>query len=145
MAFVWCQVTKHRLRVCFAAFVRARNRVDPGLMPLILLVRSTPAGERVWVWLRTGLDVTELEARSAMIAVACWASTVQVIGSNRFAALVRLDVTRRDPLTGLVSSPLVGGIPPQRPVPVEGDPFDGLGLDLHDIPDMPMADGNGRR
>ena len=49
--------TRHRLRVCFAAFIRARNRIDPGLAPLILLARPTPAGERVWVWLRTGLDV----------------------------------------------------------------------------------------
>ena len=137
MAFGWCQITRHRLRVCFAAFIRTNNRVDPGLTPLILLIRATPAGERVWLWLRPGLDLAELEARSAKIAVACWASTVQVIASRRFAALVRLDITRRDPLTGLVTSPLVGGIPTQPPVPVEGDPFEGLGLDLLDVPETP--------
>jgi hypothetical protein len=145
VAFVWAQVTRHRLRVCFAAFIRARNRIDPGLSPLILRVRSTPAGERVWLWLRPGLDATELDDRSAKIAVACWASAVQVLASRRFAALVRLDITRRDPLTGLVPSPLLGGVPTQRPVPVEGDPFDGLGLDLVDVPNAPITEGSGRR
>jgi hypothetical protein len=137
VAFGWCQITRHRLRVCFAAFIRINNRVDPGLTPLILLIRATPAGERVWLWLRPGLDLAELEARSAKIAVACWASTVQVVASRRFAALVRLDITRRDPLTGLVTSPLVGGIPTQPLVPIEGDPSEGLGLDLLGVPETP--------
>ena len=98
VAFAWCAIVRHRLRVCFAAFIRSRNRLDPGLAPVILTARPTPAGERVWVWLRTGLDIDELERSTAKLAVACWASEVQVCGSRRFAALVRLDVTRRDPL-----------------------------------------------
>ena len=89
--------------------------------------------------------MADLEVRTQKIAVACWASAVQVVASRRFAALVRLDIARRDPLTGLVGSPLVGGIPAQRPVPIEGDPVAGLGLDLADVPDLPVAEGTGRR
>jgi hypothetical protein len=130
----WCAITRHRLRVCFAAFIRARNRLDPGLGPLILLARPTPAGERVWVWLRTGLDVAELESRTAKMAVACWASEVQVTPSQRFAALVRVDVTRRDPLTALVGSPLVGLVD-DHSTPAIGPAVDvsRLALDLADV------------
>ncbi len=35
-AALWCVIVRHRLRVCFAAFIRARNRLDPGTVPLIL-------------------------------------------------------------------------------------------------------------
>jgi hypothetical protein len=134
VGLVWCGITRHRLRVCFAAFIRARNRLDPGLGPLILLARPTPAGERVWVWLRTGLDVAELESRTAKMAVACWASDVQVTPSRRFAALVRVDVTRRDPLTALVGSPLPGLIAADA-APAAGSAVDvsRLALDLADV------------
>ena len=135
---VWCAITRHRLRACFAAFIRARNRVNPGLAPWILLARPTPAGERVWVWLRTGLDVGELESRTEKIAVACWASGVQVSSSRRFAALVRLDIGRRDPLRVVISSPLAD-VPdlrtPPGPVPAE---VLNLPLDLDDVPPEPV-------
>lgn len=144
-ALLWCVIVRHRLRVCFAAFIRARNRLDPGMVPLILTARPTPAGERVRVWLRTGLDVAELEANAAKIAVTCWASEVQVLASRRFAALVRLDITRRDPLTGVVGSPLLDGIPGHRPTPVEVDPLMPLGLDLDDVPEEPTPEKASRR
>jgi hypothetical protein len=132
-AWVWCAIVRHRLRLSFAAFLRSRNRIDVrGAQPLILLARPTPAGERVWVWLRPGLDLEELENNTAKLAVACWAASVRVAcWSPRHAALVRIDVTRRDPLTGLVVSPLVGLVPPSpaRPVPADGDPLGGLDLD----------------
>jgi len=136
VAFVWCAIVRHRLRVCFAAFIRARNQIHPGLAPLILLARPTPAGERVWVWLRTGLDIGELENRTAMIAVACWASDVQVTGSRRYAALVRIDVTRRDPLTRLVTSPLsrlIPGAPARAETTVD---VPAAGLDLDEVPEI---------
>lgn len=136
VAFVWCQITRHRLQMCFAAFVRATNRVTPGLVPLVLSVRSTPAGERAWVWLRPGLDVADLQERADKIAVACWARSVQVVASPRFAALVRVDVTRRDPLARLVASPLPADIPARCQAPTATvDPVDGLGLDLADVPE----------
>jgi hypothetical protein len=135
VAWGWCAVVRHRLRLCFAEFVRAAARVSPGCLPLILLARPTPAGERVWVWLRPGLDLAELEGRVDKLAVACWASEVRVVrASDRYAALVRVDITRRDPLTALVPSPLApvagpAGEPVAPPVRVW------LGLDLPDVPE----------
>ena len=141
LAWVWCAIVRHRLRLSFAAFLRSRNRIHVrGAQPLILLARPTPAGERVWVWLRPGLDLEELESNAARLAVACWASSVRVAcTSPRHAALVRVDVTRRDPLIGLVGSPLAELVPPapERPEQTGGDPFGGL--DLDQVPE-PVAD-----
>jgi hypothetical protein len=132
-AWVWCAIVRHRLRLSFSAFLRSRNRIHVrGAQPLILLARPTPAGERVWVWLRPGLDLEELENNTTKLAVACWASTVRVAcTSQRHAALVRIDVSRRDPLTRLVASPLVELVPDPlpRPVPADGDAAGGLDLD----------------
>jgi hypothetical protein len=137
-AWMWCAIVRHRLRLSFAAFLRSRNRIHiRGAQPLILLARPTPAGERVWVWLRPGLDLDELETNTSKLAVACWASTVRVActSPNR-AALVRIDVTRRDPLIKLVDSPLVGLMPaaPAWLEPVAGSGPTG-GLDLDDVPE----------
>ena len=107
-AVVWCAVVRHRLRLCFAEFIRSANRVRPGSSPLILLARPTPAGERVWVWLRPGLDLSDLDGKTDKLAVACWAGEARVVrASTRYAALIRVDISRRDPLIGLVTSPLV--------------------------------------
>jgi MFS family permease len=146
LAVVWCAVVRHRLRVCFASFIRARNRLHPALAPLVLLARPTPAGERVWVWLRAGLDVAELETHTGKMAVACWASEVQVSVSRRYAALVRIDVTRRDPLRLLVASPLAARVPGQR-ASVEPDAaaLAILALDLDDVPVESVVDRAGRR
>lgn len=144
-----CAVVRHRLRVCFAEVVRTAGRSQVGRVPLILLARPTPAGERVWVWLRAGLDLAELEGKTGKLAVACWVGEVRVVrASARYAALVRIDVTRRDPLTGKVVSPLAAYF---------SDPDDGsgsavpvspgmppLGLDLDDVPDVPLPRQGGR-
>jgi hypothetical protein len=143
LAWVWCAIVRHRLRLSFAAFLRSRNRIHVrGAQPLILLARPTPAGERVWVWLRPGLDLEELENNTAKLAVACWASTVRVAcTSPRHAALVRIDVSRRDPLTRLVASPLIELVPhaPTRPVPADGDAAGGL--DLDQVPEPIVSTG----
>jgi hypothetical protein len=142
-SWVWCAIVRHRLRLSFAAFMRSHNRIHVrGAQPLILLARPTPAGERVWVWLRPGLDLEELENNTARLAVACWASAVRVAcTSPHHAALVRIDVTRRDPLTGLVAAPLVGLVPaaPARAELELGD-ADG-GLDLDQVPEPVPAAG----
>jgi hypothetical protein len=78
-------------------------------------------GERVWVWLRPGLCLADLEGRLDKIAVACWASTVVVErasegnGSEGNAAYLRIDVKRREVLTGKVVSPLVALVDPDTP------------------------------
>jgi hypothetical protein len=133
----WCAIVRHRLRFCFAEFIRTPGQTKVVRAPLILVARPTPAGERVWVWLRAGLDLSDLEDRIGKVAVACWASEVQVVrASRRYAALVRLDIARRDPLTGRVDSVLPSMIP-------DGFAFDdsqwaGItpsGLDLPDVPE----------
>jgi len=109
----WCLVTRHRIRTCFAQFI-ITNRT--GSLPLILVARPIPVGERLWVWLRPGLCLDDLQGRLEEIAVACWAATVTVEkASESNAALVRLDVKRRDALKGTVASPLVEHIDPDTP------------------------------
>jgi hypothetical protein len=139
VAWGWCAVVRHRLRVCFAEVIRSANRTHPACLPLILVARPTPAGERVWLWLRPGLDLAELENRLGKMAVTCWASEVRLArASTRYAALLRVDISRRDPLTGTVASPLVDLLPGwlESPAPVSpGMPP--VGLDLDEVPDEP--------
>jgi hypothetical protein len=130
-ALAWCQISRHRLRTCFSEFI-ITNRT--GTLPLILGARPTPAGERLWVFLRPGLSLADIQQRTDKLAAGCWASAVianQASTSN--AAFVRIDVKRRDPLTGIVTSPLkavLGGIRPLRAQSAAPAPVD---LDLTDV------------
>jgi hypothetical protein len=151
-AWSWCLVVRHRLRLCFAQFIRSAARTRAGCLPLVLWARPTPAGERVWLWLRPGLDLDDLDGRLGALAVACWAGQARVVRtSTRYAALVRVDLARRDPLTGLVASPLALLIPGRNnddkyadaPVSPGMPP---VGLDLADVPEPdPEPRGGGRR
>ncbi|GGL09707.1 hypothetical protein [Mangrovihabitans endophyticus] len=142
-AWLWCLVVRHRLRVCFATLVRSQARAAGGrpvVLPLLLWARPTLAGERVWLWLRAGLSLEDLEGKAGLIAVACIAKQVRIAaGSERYAALVRVDVSRRDPLSGRIDSPLALFIPSLRDdneadVPVSpAVPL--VGLELADIED----------
>lgn len=140
MAAFWCLVVRHRLRLCFAAFI-ATNR--SGSLPLILPAKPTPAGERVWVWLRPGLSLHELEQDGQVqkLAVACWANEVRVMrASRRYAALIRLDITRREPLAATIVSPLPDHVPTDVPANAPTSPgMPPVGLDLPDVPDTPAA------
>jgi len=137
VAWAWCAVVRHRLRLCFAEFIRAASPAHPGSLPLILFARPTPAGERVWVWLRPGLDLSDLDGKTGKLAVACWASEVRVVrASARYAALVRVDITRRDPLTATVGSPLARLIPALADSTAPVSPgLPPLALDLPDVPE----------
>ncbi|WP_116510024.1 hypothetical protein [Micromonospora sp. B006] len=136
-AWVWCVVVRHRLRLCFTEFIRSASRLHPGRLPLILWARPTPAGERVWVWLRPGLDLTDLDGKADKLAVACWAGEARMVrASARHAALVRVDITRRDPLTGLVASPLSAWVAWMRDEDAPVSPaVPPVGLDLLDVPE----------
>jgi hypothetical protein len=136
-ALVWCAIVRHRLRLCFAAFITANRQ---GTLPLILLARPTPAGERVWIWLRPGIALGDLGGQIDKLAVACWANEVRVTRASRtHAALIRVDIARRNPLTSTVDNPLPGLLvdePAEAPVSPGLPP---LGLNLADIPDEPPA------
>lgn len=117
MALAYCFITRHRLRVCFNEFIIA-NRT--GSLPLILWARPTPVGERIWIWLRPGLSLDDLQGSLDKIAPACWADTVTAErASDSNAAYVRLDIKRRDALRGTIGSPLVALVDPDTDPDVE--------------------------
>lgn len=136
-AMAWCVIVRHRLRVCFNQFIIANRS---GSLPLILWARPTPVGERVWIYLRPGLSVKDLEARLDKMAVTCWAASVLVErASEKNAAYVRVDIKRREVLTGKVSSPLVDEVPGMDDlgIPKTRKPAATAtvgGLDLTDVP-----------
>jgi hypothetical protein len=149
VAWSWCLAVRHRLRLCFAQIVRGSSGVRPGTLPLILWAKPTPAGARVWLWLRPGLELADLDDKCGRIAVACWAKQARVVAaSEKYAALVRVDLARRDPLTGRIDSPLALLIPSLRTthadVPVS-PAVPPVGLDLADIeepaPEPPARGG----
>jgi hypothetical protein len=128
----WCLVTRHRIRTCFSEFI-ITNRT--GSLPLILWARPTPVGERVWIWLRPGLSLDDLQNRLDKIAVACWASTALAeVASRSNAAFVRLDIKRRDVLTGTVPSPLLGMIKSGAPASERDSSEIPAALDLPQVP-----------
>ena len=71
----------------------------------------------MWIWLRPGLCLDDLLDRLDKIAVACWATAAMAeAASPANAAFIRLDIKRRDALTGTITSPLLevikAGSPP---------------------------------
>ncbi len=135
VALAWCVIVRHRLRVCFAQFIRANAS---GSLPLILLARPTPVGERVWVYLRPGLSYADLNSRLDKIAVACHASAVVVEkASEKTAAFLRVDIKRREVLTATVDSPLPGLVDPATPTSTRTVGAVPTALDLPDVADIP--------
>jgi hypothetical protein len=100
----WCVTTRHRMRACFK---QTRTMTHHGRLPLLVWSRPSPVGEKVRVWLPAGLSVNDLEHVVTETAAACWAADVRVTPSRRQAALVVVDVIRRDPLTGQALRPQV--------------------------------------
>ncbi|MBQ1061385.1 hypothetical protein KBX43_11670 [Micromonospora sp. C41] len=136
VAWTWCLIVRHRLRVCFAQFIIANQS---GSLPLILWAKPTPVGERVWVYLRPGLSLADLEGRLDRIAVACHASTALIErASDRNAAYLRFDIKRREVLTAQVGSPLVDVIDPDTPATERIPAPVPTALDLPDV-DMPTV------
>jgi hypothetical protein len=146
VAVVWCAIVRHRLRLCFSTFIRTPGLFAQGAPPLILWARPTPAGERVWLWLRAGLALSDLDGRLDQIATACWASEARVVrASESYAALIRIDISRRDPLKGHVDSPLPARVPDGIVIdtnPVGPPPGS---LNLADVPDEAVEKTNGHR
>ena len=91
----WCWVTRHRLHTGLIE-VRATNR--DGRLPLFLAVMPAPFGERVWLWCRAGISAEDLEDEVERLRAALWCRDLRVLRSPRTAALVTVEVIRRDPL-----------------------------------------------
>jgi hypothetical protein len=144
VALAWCLIVRHRLRVCFNQFIIANRS---GSLPLILWATPTPVGERVHVYLRPGLSITDLEHRLEKIAVACHATAVTVDrASDRTAGHVRLDIKRREVLAATVGSPLVDLVDPTTPLPARAPGELPTALDLPDVPNGAgiVSPANGR-
>ena len=143
---VWCTVTRHRLRSCM---VQSRVMNHRGYVPWCLWVRPTKVGERVWLLMRAGTSVEELNSRTAQIAAACWARDSRVRAWRRLVAVVTVDVVRRDPLTTgkLVGSPLPemagdgvpAGLAPVRLRAVDEEQVAGVGRDADEVEDWELG------
>ena len=93
-ARAWCIVTPHRVRTgCAQAWIHSRY----GKLPIIVLTRRQPFGERVYLWCRAGTSAADFSSAGKLLAAACWAQDVQVSRHGRYAHLVALDVIRREP------------------------------------------------
>ncbi len=136
-SWAWCAISRHRLRMSFAAFIRTNRE---GTLPFILHAKPTPVGERVWVWLRPGLSLEELGNRGDQLAVSCWAKNVTVeAASNKYAALLRFDIKRRNTMAESVDSPLVD-VPDAPARTITDTAADVTALDLTDIDEQSVTE-----
>jgi hypothetical protein len=93
-ARLWCIVTPHRIRsACVHAWIHSRY----GKLPVILMTRSRPFGERIYLWCRPGISAADFSCAREVFTAACMATDVQVSRHSRYAHLVALDVIRREP------------------------------------------------
>ncbi|WP_345116486.1 hypothetical protein, partial [Streptomyces drozdowiczii] len=101
----WCVITRHRLRACL---VEMRTLNYSGNLPFIVACFSTKTGQIVWLWMRPGLSMEDLDNKAETIASACWARSAVIARSKRNAAVVRIEINRRDPLSKThITSPLL--------------------------------------
>jgi hypothetical protein len=136
IAVVWCVIVRHRLRTCFSEFI-ITNRT--GSLPLILWARPTAVGVRVWIWLRPGLALEDVQTRLDLIAVACWSTSATAEAtSGPNSAHIRLDIKRRNALARNLGSPLasVAASPHRDTTPRDMVPVPGA----LDLPDVSAAD-----
>ncbi|MGH3116606.1 MAG: hypothetical protein ACRDQ2_05730 [Gaiellales bacterium] len=116
---MWCVICRHRLRSCMAEM---RTLNYSGNLPFIVHTHGTKVGEATWLWMRPGLSVTDLDNRSEHLAAACWARDARIQRNRRMAALVRVDIIRRDPLSAAsITSPLLGSTAQLPSTPLEPD------------------------
>lgn len=97
IAQAWRIITPHRIRTgCAQAWIYSRN----GRLPFIVFTTSRAFGERVTIWCRAGISVTDFASARDRLAAACWAHEVRIERSQRYAHIVLLDVIRRAPSEG---------------------------------------------
>jgi hypothetical protein len=106
-AALGCMVTRARLRAAFAELRLSRRS---GRLPLLVALKPTPVGERVWLICPVGVSPEDLADETDRLRSACFARDIRITRDRRFSALVVVDVIRRDPLAAgaPVASPLSG-------------------------------------
>ncbi|MEV6495643.1 hypothetical protein AB0M20_44565 [Actinoplanes sp. NPDC051633] len=89
------------------------------------------------MWLRPGLSLHDLEQPGQVqkLAVACWANEARVTrASRKYAALIRVDITRREPLADTVLSNLPNHVPATMPATAPVSPaIPPTGVNLADV------------
>ena len=94
-AWFWVDVTRHRLRT-FMSENGLRNK--SGRLPWLLAIYPTAVGERAWMVLVGGICVNDVEERLRSLGSTCYAREGRVTAHRRWTHLIRIDITRRDPL-----------------------------------------------
>ncbi len=93
-AHAWRIITPHRIRVaCRQARITSRGRK----LPIVLLSRRRPYGERVLLWCRAGTAAADFIASRELLVTACWAADIRIIVDPRRNHLVTLEVVRTVP------------------------------------------------
>ncbi|SDS08383.1 hypothetical protein [Actinopolymorpha singaporensis] len=108
VAVFWVDVTRHRLRT-FMAENGLRNR--SGRLPWLLFIYPTRVGERAWMVLVGGICVEDVEERIRSLGSTCYARSGQVQVHRKWTHLIRIDITRRDPLDS--KTPVESGLIPK--------------------------------
>ncbi|GAA5036505.1 hypothetical protein [Actinopolymorpha pittospori] len=127
VAWFWVDVTRHRLRT-FMSENGLRNR--SGRLPWLALIYPTAVGERAWMVLVGGISCTDVEERLKSLGSTCYARDGQVVAHRKWSHLIRIDITRRDPLdsTKPVRSRLLPkNTPPELLPPSTDTPANGAG------------------
>ena len=131
VATLWCLITRHCI---WTASPNSSSPTAPATCRSSCSTAPTWVGERVWFWLRPGLALSDIQDPLDLIAVACWADVaIAESASDRNSALIRLDIKRRDALTGAVASPLLGLLKPGTPARDHDDLPVPTALDLPDV------------
>jgi hypothetical protein len=91
----WCVISRHRVRACF---VQTRTMTHNGKLPYLLWSSPSPVGEALRVWLPAGLSVKHLERVTEELAAACWGRSARISATADQAALIVVEIIRRDPL-----------------------------------------------
>jgi hypothetical protein len=149
-------VMRHRMRACF---LQTRTWTANGRLPFLVWSRPTRVGVRVRVWLPAGLSVNDLERIIDELGAACWAREARITTVRGQAALVLVDIVRRDPLGGSLplTPPVVDHLDPHghptsgvngvRPAWIATPPVQPPDLPIPDprpAATIPPAAGNGR-
>jgi hypothetical protein len=109
---VYAVRTRHRLR---AVCVERRIMNYSGNLPIQVWSRPTAVGERVWLLLRAGIDLIDIQRNLDYVASGCFARDARAEAHRSLTTFVVVDVIRRDPLSA--AGPLPSTFTPRPPAP----------------------------